>query len=323
MRHHIGRRIRRFFRTPKGLLLVVLAILTAVAASGERIGIIVPGLAGAVAVAALIDTPILRLRGARWEFPSGAVLTGLIVAMVLSPQEPWYVAACTSAIAIVSKYLFRTRSANVFNPAALALVATFHLFDTGQSWWGALPQISPFALTILLATGIFIADRVNKMPLVLVFLGTYYALFTAMAFAGDPGRVAEVFRAPDLHAVLFFAFFILTDPPTSPVKYRDQTVCGVLVATAGFAVFEWIGAAYYLLAGVLVGNLWEAWRRSRLRSRAAPLREHLEQRGPHRRVQPLAGSRDVNDINPLASPIRRPDMSPSIVPSQPQRISEP
>jgi hypothetical protein len=30
-----------------------------------------------------------------------------------------------------------------------------------------------------------------------------------------------------------------------------------------FAAFELIGAAYYLLAGVLVGNVWEAWRRAR------------------------------------------------------------
>ena len=25
-----------------------------------------------------------------------------------------------------------------------------------------------------------------------------------------------------------------------------------------FAVFEWVGAAHYLLAGVLAGNVWEA-----------------------------------------------------------------
>ena len=52
------------------------------------------------------------------------------------------------------------------------------------------------------------------MPLVLAFLGSYFLLFTVTAFAGDPGRVSGVFRTPDLQAVLFFAFFILTDPPT-------------------------------------------------------------------------------------------------------------
>jgi hypothetical protein len=33
------------------------------------------------------------------------------------------------------------------------------------------------------------------------------------------------------------------------------------VAVASYAIFEWMGAVYYLLAGVLVGNAWEAWRR--------------------------------------------------------------
>src|SRR4029453_495924 len=91
--------------------------------------------------------------------------------------------------------------------------------------------------------------------------------FTLAAFLGDPNGVAEVFRTPDLQAVLFFAFFILTDPPTSPVKYRDQLLCGVIVAAVSYAAYEWVGAAYYLLAGVLVGNVWEAWSRWRLARR--------------------------------------------------------
>jgi len=82
----------------------------------------------------------------------------------------------------------------------------------------------------------------------------------------DPAWVSEVFRTPDLQAVLFFALFILTDPPTSPVRYRDQLVFAVIVAVVSYAVFEWIGAVYYLLAGVLVANVWEAWRRVQRRA---------------------------------------------------------
>ena len=96
------------------------------------------------------------------------------------------------------------------------LVAAFYIFHTAQNWWGALPNISLYALVVLFATGVFIADRVNKIPLVLVFLGLYFTLFTLTAYLGDPAKVSEIFRAPDLHAVLFFAFFILTDPPTAP-----------------------------------------------------------------------------------------------------------
>src|SRR5579862_6476613 len=259
--------ILRFFRTPKGLLIIVFAILVALAAPHEGIGLVAPGLASAIIVAGLIDVLIIRRTRNAWEFPSGAVLTGLLVAMVLTPHEPWYVPACTSAVAVASKYLVRTRSANVFNPAALALVITFYIFNTGQSWWGALPEITPLALVVLFVAGAFIADRVNKVPLALVFLGVYFVLFTLAAFLGDPGKVAEIYRAPDLHAVLFFAFFFLTDPPTSPVKYRGQLICGAIVAVVSFAVFEWLGVAYYLLAGVLVGNIWEGWNRRRSVSR--------------------------------------------------------
>jgi Na+-translocating ferredoxin:NAD+ oxidoreductase RnfD subunit len=259
--------LAKFFRTPKGLLIVVLAGLAALAAPGES----TPGawinLAAAALAAMAIDAPILRWREGEWQFPSGALLTGLFVAMLLSPHEPWGVIAATTGAGILSKYLFRTASANVFNPAALAVVASFHVFGTGHSWWGALPDLSPWMVAVLVATGAFITDRVNKMPLVLVFLSTYFLLFTASAFAAEPGPLAEIYRAPDLQMVLFFAFFILTDPPTSPVQYRDQLICGVLVALVSYAAFQLVGAAYYLLAGVLVGNVWEAWRRVQSRKR--------------------------------------------------------
>ena len=215
----------------------------------------------------LVDSPILRWQNRRqeWEFPSGALLTGALVAMVLSPAEPWWVAAITSIIAVLSKYVCRFDTANVFNPAALALVATFYLFNTAQDWWGAMPDASPYAVVVLLVTGVFITARVNKLPMVLAFLGVYYGLFAAVAFAADPKPVAEIFRTPDLEMALFFAFFILTDPPTSPTKYPHQMMCGILVALVSVAIFEWLGAAWYLLGGVLAGNLWETWRRARAR----------------------------------------------------------
>jgi len=261
--------VRHFFKTPKGLLTIVLIVLAAIAAPHEVIGVAAPGLLSSIAVAAAIDVLILRTRHTRWEFPSGAVLTALIVSMVLSAQTPWYVVTLTSAFAVVSKYVVRTRAGNVFNPAALAIVTTFPIAHAGQSWWGALPEVPAIVQLTLLAGGMFIADRVNRMPLVIAFLATYYALFTVAAFVGDPAWVSEIFRTPDLQAVLFFALFILTDPPTSPVKYRDQLIFAVIVAVTSYAIFEWMGAVYYLLAGVLVGNVWEAWRRVQRRTRQA------------------------------------------------------
>ena len=170
--------------------------------------------------AGLVDALILRVRKRAWEYPSGAVLSAAIVVMVLRSQEPWYVPTVTSVIAVLSKYVFRSRRANVFNPAALAIVASYYLFHAGQSWWGAQTDLPGPPQLVMILAGVYIANRVNKMPLVLAFLGAYFGLFTLTAFAGHPLPVAEIFRTPDLEAALYFAFFILTDPPTSPIRYR-------------------------------------------------------------------------------------------------------
>ena len=87
-----------------------------------------------------------------------------------------------------------------------------------------------------------------------------------------------MFRTPDVQAVLYFAFFILVDPPTSPVTSRDQLVFAAIVAITSFIIFERMGAVDYLLAGVLVGNLWEAWRRRRFKL----ARRGFTARGPAR-----------------------------------------
>jgi Na+-translocating ferredoxin:NAD+ oxidoreductase RnfD subunit len=260
-------RVLRFFKTPKGLLTIILGMLTAIAAPGERVGTVALNMGTAVVAAGVVDLFILRLRKHVWQFPSGAVLTAMIVTMVVRAQEHWYVPAATAAVAVLSKYAIRTRSANVFNPAAFALVLMFYVLPMGQSWWGALAEVSPLWLrAALLAGGIYITNRVNRLPMVLCFLGAYFFLFTATAYLGDPRRVAEIFRSPDLDAVVYFALIILTDPPTSPARYQGQWIYGIIVAAVSYAVFEKFGAAYFLLAGVLAGNVWEAWRRVHRRS---------------------------------------------------------
>jgi Na+-translocating ferredoxin:NAD+ oxidoreductase RnfD subunit len=260
------RKLTSFFKTPKGLVTLILAMFIVISAPGQGIRTVASGLLPATIAAGLVDALILRVRKKSWEFPSGAILTTMIVAMVLRAQEPWYVTTITSVFAILTKYIFRSRSANVFNPAAVAMIASFYVFHTGQSWWGALTDVLPIAKILLIGAGMFITDRVNKMPLVLTFLGVYFVLFTVTAFVANPLSVAEIFRTPDLEAALYFAFFILTDPPTSPAKYPDQIVCGLIVAAVSYSFFEWAGVVYYLLAGVLAGDVWEAWRRANRRT---------------------------------------------------------
>lgn len=263
--------LRRWLRTPKGIFALMLLACTVPAASAAGWPLVLPGLVAAILTAGALDAPLLRWRRGRWTLPDGALLTGWLVALVLSPHEPWTHAAITSALAIGAKHAWHAGRANVLNPAAAGLVVSYHLLDTGQSWWGALPELSAGWIALLLALGAIMAQRLHKAVAALVFLGAWFACATVIAYIGDPVAVVEIFRAPDLHAALFFAAFMLTDPPTSPPKARDQVVFALVTAGVAFAVLMWVGAAYFLLAGVLAANAWEGWRKHRLRRAHRPV----------------------------------------------------
>ena len=153
----------RFLRTPKGMLLAILLLFALLAIPGQGLADTLPGVAAAMATAALIDIVVTRATRQKFEFPSGGLLTALIIALVLRPQEAITVVILITAIAIGSKHLLRTRWSNIFNPAALALVASSLLFATGQSWWGALPDLGLAGFAILVAA----------IALVLKFFGVW------------------------------------------------------------------------------------------------------------------------------------------------------
>jgi Na+-translocating ferredoxin:NAD+ oxidoreductase RnfD subunit len=263
------RSLRRFFQTPKGYLVIILALIAAIAAPSQGLAFALTDLIGASVAALVVDMAIVWVRRREVAFQSGGLLTGMLVALVLSAQQPWYVPVATAVIAIVAKHLFRSGTANIFNPAAFAIVCAYFLFGSGDSWWGSFPDLSPLALIVVIATGIFIANHLNKLPLILTFIAGYLVVFTLSTYVFDPSQVAEIFRSPDINMMLFFAFFMLDDPPTSPVRYPDQIRFGLIVAVASFAIFVASGAVWYLLAGLLLGNVWEAWRRAAARAARA------------------------------------------------------
>jgi Na+-translocating ferredoxin:NAD+ oxidoreductase RnfD subunit len=248
-------RLIRFLHTAKGALsLVFLPLLGLAGAAAGGWSVVAPHVAAALLGAALAELLIVRVERGSLFWPSSALLSGLIVAFVLGPETPRLTTVAVGTLATASKYVLRTRRGQIFNPAGLALLAAIPLFGIGQSWWGALPDLPWPGLLLLLAGGVFVVDRIDRFPLVLTFLGSYFGLFTLLAL-GNPARVAEIFRTPFLPAALFLALFMLTDPPTAPGRTSHQIWIGALAASVAVGS-QLLGAGQsYLLIGLLSGNL--------------------------------------------------------------------
>ena len=259
-------RLGQFCRTPKGTVLLVLVGLLLAAMVGTTRHTL-PDVLAAVGGAVAVELAVGRGRGRPWAFPSGAILSGLFVALVLARATPPYVPLLTGALAVGLKHALRTRWSNVFNPAALALVVTAPVLHAGQSWWGALPYAGPVGFVAVLAAGWYVAQKIHKLPLALAFLLSALLPLTVAAFCGDAAAVAQVFRAPDINALVFCGAFMLTDPPTSPARQEDQLWFGAIAGALGAAVFLTLGAQWFILAGLPIANACESWRRVRARPR--------------------------------------------------------
>jgi Na+-translocating ferredoxin:NAD+ oxidoreductase RnfD subunit len=246
--------VSKVLRTPKAQMLAIFVILLAIAIPSAGGAALAPLLAAAIVPACLIDGIWLSAKSRRVRFPMSALLSALFVVSILSVEESWLVVAWTSALAVLSKRILTTSRGHIFNPAALALIWAPIVFGSGESWWGALGDVPWFWMILLVAAGVFLTDRLNKFPLVLSFLTAYFGFFS-IASVFSAHAVAEMFRDPFLQAALFLAFFMLTDPPTSPNRYVDQVWFGILAAlTAGMS--QLLGAGQvYLLVAVLVPNV--------------------------------------------------------------------
>ena len=128
--------VKRFFRTPKGLLLVALALLAAVAATHEGVRLILPGVFGAMLAAALLDVGLARIVRGAWFFPSGALLSGLIVALIISPTESPRVAAVTGNPRVAN------RSSLVAELQTLEFTSIVSLLRRAQVVWGRILTVS-------------------------------------------------------------------------------------------------------------------------------------------------------------------------------------
>jgi Na+-translocating ferredoxin:NAD+ oxidoreductase RnfD subunit len=242
-----------FFRTAKGQLLAIFAVLLAIAVPQAGGLALWPNLVAAVVSGCLVDGMWMSLSTRRLRIPTSALLSGLFVFSILSTEESWLVVAWTAGFAVVAKRILRGEREHFFNPAALALVWAPIAFGSGESWWGALGDVAWPWIMVLLVLGAFLTDRLNKFPLVLTFLAAYFLFFTAASLM-SAGAVAEMFREPFLQAALFLAFFMLTDPPTSPNRYLDQVWFGMLAAVAA-GTAQVLGAGQvYLLIGLLAAN---------------------------------------------------------------------
>ena len=165
--------------------------------------------------------------------PLSALITSYSLTLLLR-TDVVLLAMLAAAIAIGSKFLVRVRGKHVFNPANVALVSLMLVSE--RAWissgqWGSA-TIGALALACL---GLLVLTRARRAETTLAFITAWTALLFGRAlWLGDPLTIP--LHQVQSGALLIFAFFMISDPKTSPDAAPGRILYGVLVAVVAYAI---------------------------------------------------------------------------------------
>jgi Na+-transporting NADH:ubiquinone oxidoreductase subunit NqrB len=164
--------------------------------------------------------------------PRSALISGLSLCLLLR-TDSYRVLIAAAMIAITSKFVLRYHGKHVFNPSNLAVTLCVALDGAWLSpaQWGSATWIA-FALACL---GGLVVSRAERADITVSFLVCYVGLLFARAFwLGDPSAIP--FRQMQSGTLLLFAFFMISDPRTTPADSRARVLLAALLAVTAFVL---------------------------------------------------------------------------------------
>lgn len=166
--------------------------------------------------------------------PKSALISGLSLCLLLRTNH-LALAAAGAVITIAGKFVLRWRGKHLFNPTNFGLVAMM-LATNGAVWvspgqWG---NVAFFGF-LMVCIGGLVVMRAARSDVTLAFLGFYLALmFGRSLYLGEPMTIP--LHRLQSGALLLFAFFMISDPKTTPDSRAGRIVFAALVAYGAWYV---------------------------------------------------------------------------------------
>ncbi len=183
-----------------------------------------------------------------------AVITALIIFFLTAPGATLHgqlIIAATVFIAITSKFVITWRRQHILNPAAFGALALSLTGIADLAWWTVDSEL----LIPLLIAGCLLVMKLRRWRLVLWCIGTAVAVYLFGAWYSSFGAFSSL---PDFFfawPILFMAFFMLTEPFTTPPTKKLQAFYGALVGGLSAATFFIPQLNLSPEAVLIIGNL--------------------------------------------------------------------
>ncbi len=187
-----------------------------------------------------------------------ATITALSLTLLLRADNGWALPAA-AVFAIASKFALRVHGKHLFNPAnfgvgAALLILPGTWISPGQ--WGSDVALAGW----LVVLGATVASRARRADISWLFLLFYLgALAARVAWLGQ--RWAVWTHQLSSGALLLFAFFMISDPMTTPSHPKGRAAHAAMVAAIayawGFGLFRTNAVLWALFAAAPMAAVWD------------------------------------------------------------------
>ena len=162
------------------------------------------------------------------------LITALSLTLLFKTNLIWLFPVA-AFLAIASKFTVRVKGKHVFNPANFGIVMCLIVFSdyvwVSPGQWGS----AVWTGFLLICLAVMVLSKARRGDIALFFLGSWAALLFGRAlWLGDPFSIP--LHNMQAGTLLIFAFFMISDPKTTPDHWFGRLIFAAVTALIAFTL---------------------------------------------------------------------------------------